>query len=153
MAHSSLRLSLDFTEFTDLLERLEKVQGNLKEVAEETLSKSFDVITPKIKLAIQDNNLPAQGKYSKQHTKKSLIENKKITWERTTASIDVGFDFKKSGLVSIYLMYGTKVHGTPRMAPAKGLKKAILDIYDDEIQRIEKEVLQKAINKAVTGHE
>lgn len=153
VSHSNLRLSLDFSEFTNLLKRLEEVEGDLNEVAEESLSKVFDVITPRIEAAIQDNNLPARGKYSKQHTKKSLIKDKNIIKDRTTASIDIGFDFKKSGMVSIYLMYGTKVHGTPRMAPAKGLKDAIQGIYDDEIQEIQRDILQKAINKAVTGHE
>lgn len=153
MAHSNLKLELDFTEFIDLLERIEEVGGNLDEVAEEALSRAFDVITPKIEKAIQNSNLPAHGKYSQKYTRKALITDKKIIKEGSTFSVNAGFDFRKGGMTSIYLMYGTEVNGTPRMAPAKGLKEAIQNIYSDEIQAIQRDVLQKAINKAVLGHE
>jgi hypothetical protein len=147
---SRTQLSLDFTEFTDFLERLEKAGGNLHGVAEEALSQSFDIVLPTIEKAIEKSNLPAKGKYSKERTKNALIRTKKITWNGTCASIDVGFEFAKGGLTSIFLTYGTKVHGTPRMAPVKGLKEAIYCETDKKkIEEIQQKILTEAIEKAV----
>ena len=64
-----------------------------------------------------------------------------------TASVKVCFDFSKSGLTSIFLMYGT-----PRMKPVSGLKNAIYGAKTQkELATIQEEALQKVIKEIMEG--
>ena len=64
-----------------------------------------------------------------------------------TGEIKIGFDFSKSGLKSIFLMYGT-----PKMKPVSGLKSAIYGSKTQkEIAEIQEKVLSNHINKVMEG--
>jgi hypothetical protein len=70
-----------------------------------------------------------------------------VSWEGMTGSIKVGFDFKKSGVKSIFLMYGT-----PKMPPVAGLKNAIYGAKTKkEIGRLQAEALNKVIKRVMEG--
>ena len=99
------KFGLKFDGVAELSERLDKLGGDLKAVTEEALAFIPAEINPKLHAAIAKHNKP--GKVAE-----SIVEDQKVTWLGSVARIPVGFDFKKGGLPSIFLMYGT-----PRHAP------------------------------------
>lgn len=139
------RLTLNFKGFEELYYKLDSLQGDLKKVTEEALIKSHKVVTPKIEQCM--NKLPAHGKYSTGETKASIRKIEKVEWEGAKAYIQVGFEFEKSGMKSIFLIYGT-----PRMKPVSGLKSAIYGSKTQkEIGEVQKKVLQNAIDELIGG--
>lgn len=116
------KIGLQFDGWTDYMERLDKLGGSqsMKNATEKALIASKEYVNPQIEKAVANSNLPARGKYATGQIKKSINTDKKVEWSAMTGEIKVGFDFDKSGVTSIFLMYGT-----PRMKPVKGLKNAI----------------------------
>lgn len=123
--------------------KLDKLGGTslMKNATEDALKASKDYVNPQIEAAISTGNLPARGKYSKGRLKQSLDRDNTVEWSGMTSEIKVGFDFSKSGVESIFLMYGT-----PRMKPVKGLKNAI---YGTKTQREIGEIQADEINKII----
>ena len=127
--------------------KLDKLGGNqlMKKGVEEALIESKKHVTPLIEKSM--TKLPAGGKYSTGDTKKSIDDDLSVEWNGMTGSIKIGFDFSKSGLKSIYLMYGT-----PRMKPVSGLKSAIYGAKTKkEIAEIQEQVLSDVIKKVMEG--
>lgn len=111
----------------------------MKRGVESALKASKQYVNPKILATM--SKLPAGGKYSTGDTKESLDKDLKVEWNGLTASVKVGFDFSKSGLTSVYLMYGT-----PKMKPVAGLKNAIYGgKTKKELAEVQEEALQKVI--------
>ena len=136
------RLTLDMSGFDDLLRQLNQIGADTEKATDEALTKVFKSVTYKAENAIQKPNLPAQGKYSnEQRTEKSLKHDPRVEWKDTTASIKTGFDMKKSGLTSIFLMYGT-----PKMAKVQGLYDAF---FSDKTKTENKEIITKAMDEAL----
>lgn len=141
------KIKLQFGGFEEYAERLDELGGSIEEATEQALKQSQKHVAEKLKTIVQENKYPAKGLYSSGDTKKSIIENAAVKWEGTTASINVGFDFKISGLNTIFLMYGT-----PKMQPMTGLKNAIYGSgTKKEIQAIQEAVFSEAIKKAMEG--
>lgn len=141
------RISLQGDLFKEYMERLDRLGGleAMKEGTERALKASKDYVNPLIETAM--NKLPARGKYSTGRTKESINSDDTVEWIANVASIKVGFDFQKSGLTSIFLMYGT-----PRMRPATGLKNAIYgSATQKEIAKIQAEELDKVISEIMRG--
>ena len=113
----------------------------MKKGVEEALKDSKKYVNPLIEQSMAKANLPAKGKYSTGGTKDSIDDTADIEWEGMTASIKVGFDFKKSGLKSIFLMYGT-----PRVKPVNGLKNAI---YGTKTNKAIAEIQAKALDRVI----
>lgn len=127
--------------------KLDKLGGTqaMKKGVEEALIESKKHVNPLIEQAMA--KLPAGGKYSSGDTKKSIDKDMSVEWQGMTASVKVGFDFSKSGLTSIFLMYGT-----PRMKPVSGLKNAIYGAKTQkELATIQEEALQKVIKEIMEG--
>ena len=117
----------------------------MKRGVESALKASKEYVNPKIKSAM--SNLPASGRYSTGGTEQSIDEDMTVDWQGLRATIKVGFDFKKSGLKSIFLMYGT-----PKMSPVNGLKAAIYGAKTQkELAAIQEEALQKVIERIMEG--
>lgn len=117
----------------------------MKRGVEGALKASKQHVNPLINKAMA--KLPAGGRYSTGDTKKSIDTDMNVEWEGMTGSIKVGFDFSKSGLKSIFLMYGT-----PRMKPVSGLKNAIYGTKTQkELATIQEEALQKVIKRIMEG--
>ena len=123
--------------------KLDELGGtdHMKKGVEQALKESKKHVTPKIEQAI--THLPAGGKYSTGITKESIDTDTAVEWEGLTATIKVGFDFEKSGLTSIFLMYGT-----PRMKPVSGLKNAI---YGAKSQKEIAEIQERVMWEIITG--
>ena len=137
------RLTLDFKGFDEVLKKLNALEANIKPIAEEALIKTHEIVTKKAEDAMADPNLPARGKYSTGDTKLSLKRDTQIKWNGTEASIPVGFNIKKGGLPSIFLMYGT-----PRMVKVQPLYDAFWgDETEGEILNTQKQVFNKALEE------
>lgn len=141
------KIRLQFDGFQEYIERLDRLGGDIEAATAEALKKSQEHVAEKLETIVQSNKFPAKGKYSRGDTKQSIIDDAAVTWDGMTAAINVGFDFKTSGLTTILLMYGT-----PRMKPMNGLRNAIYGAKTKkEIQEIQAEVFGEAIRKIMEG--
>lgn len=133
------KFGIQFDGFTELMERLDKLNGDLRNVTEECLIAAHDIVTPKLKADISRHHRTG-------HTEQQIKSDKKVKWDGMTASIDVGFKLPE-GLASIFLMYGT-----PRM---KKDTKLYNDIYGNavkkEIAAKQEEILKSEIAKRLGG--
>ena len=141
------KIGLQFNGWEDYIAKLDELGGTqvMKKGVEEALIESKKHVNPLIEQSM--GKLPAKGKYSTGDTKKSIDNEMKVEWVGMTGTIKVGFDFSKSGLKSIYLMYGT-----PKMKPVSGLKNAIYGAKTQkEIAEIQEKVLSDVIKKVMEG--
>lgn len=135
-------LKLDVSGFEEYIQKLEKLEADVKPIVEDALNQAGETITDDTFDAVSDSNLPRGGEYSTGKTRESIIKNPRVKWSGTTAEIGVGFDFNKPGAG------GYLITGTPRMAPDKALNKIykskkymkdvqkdMIDIFQDEISR------------------
>ena len=134
------KIGLQFDGFEEMIAKLDELQGDLKKTTEKALQASHDHITPKLHADMKKHRQTGD-------TEKSIADNAHVTWEGTTASVDVGFSIRSGGLPSIFLMYGT-----PRMKPDKKLYN---DIYGSktkkEIAEIQREIFASEIKKKMEG--
>lgn len=103
-------------------DQLDAIGGTaaLQKAVESGLKQAKADINRNITAAMQTSNLPAGGKYSTGDTLESLDKDFAVKWTGNTATLRLGFDMSKSGMTSIFLLYGT-----PEMAPVPGLHDAI----------------------------
>mgnify|MGYP000903778563 FL=1 len=87
---------------------------------------------------MQSGNLPAGGKYSTGDTMGHLNEEMTVDWEGNMARLKLGFNMEGGGITSIFLMYGT-----PRHAPASGLREAL----KEHPKKISRKKMQEACVK------
>ena len=148
------KIGLQFNGWEDCIAKLDELGGTnaMKKGVEEALIESKKHVNPLIEKAMVKSNLPAQGDYSTGDTEKSIDKEMSVEWEGMTGSIKVGFDFSKSGMRSIFLMYGVEVNGTPRQDPVTGLKSAIYGTKTQkEIAEIQEKILSDHIKKVMEG--
>lgn len=141
------RLSLQARGFEEYMAKLDELGGTdaMKRGVEGALKASKQYVNPLIKQAM--TQLPAGGRYSTGETKQSINEDMTVEWENMTASIKVGFNFKESGLKSIFLMYGTPKHN-----PVVGLYEGIYGRRTQrEIGKIQAKELEKVIKRIMEG--
>ena len=137
------KVTLEFDGLDEMLKDLENFDGAVKKATETALQETAKQTQQKIDKIFIKSNMPAKGKYATGRTKRSILHNSKVYWEGTVASIDIGFDFDKSGLISVFLMYGT-----PKMKPVKGLKATIYGKKaKEERTKIQKDVFNKFIEE------
>ena len=143
------KMGLQFDGWEETITKLNNLAGDkvTKKAVSEALIKSKEHVNVGIDKAVASGSLPAKGKFSTGDTKESINRDNEVTWQGQTASIKVGFDFKKSGTTSIFLMYGT-----PKMKPAKGLKSAIYGAKArKEIAEIQSEIINRYIVEEMEG--
>ena len=141
------KIGLQVKGFEEYMAKLDELGGGtaMKRGVESALKASKKYVNPLIEKAMV--NLPAQGKYSTGDTKESIDTEMSVDWQGFTGSIKVGFDFKKSGMKSIFLMYGT-----PKMSPVAGLKAAIYGAKSQkQIAQIQADALNKVIERVMEG--
>lgn len=141
------KIGLKFEGWEEYMAKLDELGGThtMKKAVNEALVESKKHVDPLIEKAIV--KLPAGGKYSTGETKKSIDKEMDVTWNGFTGEIKIGFDFSKSGLKSIFLMYGT-----PKMKPVSGLKAAIYGSKTQkEIAEIQEKILSDHIKKVMEG--
>lgn len=143
------KIGLQTSAFKDLMEKLDELGDSpaMKKGTESALKASKAFVNSQINKCMAKGNLPAGGKYSTGDTKRSVDTDMNVVWEGLTASIKAGFDFKKSGLKSIFLMYGT-----PKMQPVAGLKDAIYGAKTQkQIAKLQAEAVNKVVKRIMEG--
>ena len=139
------KISLSFKGFEELAEKLDKAGGDLKKVTEKALITSKKIVEQNLKDTVNDSNFPAHGKYSTGLTEKSIDTSETVEWNGTEATIKVGFDFKISGLRTIFLMYGT-----PRMKKSPKIFNAVYGAKTKkQVAEIQKEIFESEIKKII----
>lgn len=144
---SKNKIGLQFTGFKEMTEKLDNIGGDLKKTSENALLAGKTFVAKNIVRDVKKSNYPAHGKYSSGATRHSIDTDKNIEWQGSVASIPVGFDFEKSGMTSIFLMYGT-----PKMAKVQSIYDTIYGKKtQSEIKKIQKEIFTEAIKKKMGG--
>lgn len=141
------KIGLQASGFEDYITKLDELGGSkaMKRGVESALKASKKYVNPLIEKSM--TKLPAGGKYSSGNTKESIDKDMSVEWSGMTATIKVGFDFSKSGVTSIFLMYGT-----PKMKPVTGLKNAVYGAKTKkELATIQEEALMKVIKRIMEG--
>lgn len=118
---------------------LEKAGASVKDAVNSLEKASKKVVTDALVRDTIKANFPAKGKYSTGDLAKSIDKDYTVNWAGYTAEIKIGYDFKKSGLTSIMLLYGT-----PRMKKASKLYN---DIYGNKVKKEVAKIQQAALNK------
>lgn len=138
------KISLEFAGFSVLKRQLDMLGGDAtKEAVNNALTASQQLIAEKTQAAMQPHRLTGK-------TAESIVDNSayKPVWTGTTAEISVGFDISDGGLASIFLMYGTKLHGQPHIAPDRKLYDAVYGAATKrEIQAIQRKEFEKVLEK------
>lgn len=130
-----------FPGFSEMQDKLRRMGADLEQVAVDALKATNDYVYKGALQAIQKANLPAGGKYSRGKTEAALRRDPIIVKDGSEISAHVGFDIKKGGLVSIFLMYGTPKY--PKV-------QELYDIFWGEsapIWAVQREVYEKAMEK------
>lgn len=131
------KLKLEFDGFEEVVNRLKKLDGDVKDITEKALEASRDYVVPNLHSAMAPHR--RTGK-----TEGAIDEKSRVEWTGTLAKISVGFDLKHGGLPSIFLMYGTPkmkkdqklynaIYGTATQNKIKQIQE---DIFYDEIRRL-----------------
>lgn len=137
------KVAVEFAGFDEVLKKLNKLGADTKQITEDALQKSFDIVTKKAEAAIAKPNLPAGGKFSTGRTEESLTRTLEVTWIGTEASAPVGFNIKKGGLPSIFMMYGT-----PRYMKVQAVYDAFYSsATEGEVLNAQREVFFKAMEE------
>jgi hypothetical protein len=135
------KIGLQFSGLDEMIERLEAAEANIKSATEAALKASKSIVNQGLTKDTTNANFPAGGKYATGALKKSIDKDFNVKWEGTTAGIEIGYDFKKSGMAQIFLMYGT-----PKMAK---VQKIYDDIYGTRTKRKIAEAQKAAMQKVI----
>lgn len=139
------RLTVDLSAFAEYTAKLEKYGANIKRITEECLEMAAEYVNDNLERDIKPHRRTGR-------TEKSLRKDGKVTWQGTTASIDVGFDINNGGLPSIFLMKGTPRHEPNHPGTAQD-KKLYNDVYGTstkkKIQEMQEKHLQEELEKVM----
>lgn len=138
------KITIDFNAYNILKSKLDEIGGKATERAvESALKASHNAATKKLSAAIAPHKKTGR-------TERSLDERPVVKWTGTEASVEVGFHITDGGLASIFLMYGTKLHGQPHITPDRNLYNAIYGAQTKkEIQKIQEEAFTKVIERVM----
>lgn len=137
------KLSVDFEGFNSMRSKLEELDGDVKGATESALKASHQIVTRKVTDAMKPHNDTGE-------TSASIIREAEVQWSGSVAEVGVGFDIENGGLPSIFLMYGTKLHGQPHITPDKNLFNAVYGSKTKkEVREAQKAVFFKRIERAM----
>lgn len=137
------KLTIDFDGFDILQKRLTELGGDAKQAAENALVQSHKIVTQKVTAAMVKHRESGD-------TADAIISAPVVKWTGDTAAVDVGFDIVGGGLPSIFLMYGTQLHGQPHITPDRNLYNAVYGAQTrKEIRAVQEAEYNKAIERAM----
>lgn len=146
------RYGIEFSGFTEMAEKFQKLGGDLKQIATECLDVVPEMVNPSLEKDMTKHNRTRE-------TARSIEERPRVEWYGTVGAIPVGFNLKEGGMPSIFLMYGTARHAPANQYGRAGGsnggmnadRKLYNDIYGSAIKRKigekQQEILDKAIKK------
>lgn len=114
----STKLELDFPMLKTLQSKLEEIDGALDRAVTIALEDSNALIAQQL-----ENAMTKHRKTGK--TESTILKNTDVLKTNTEYSANTGFKISQGGLPSIFLMYGTQVHGQPHIQPDRELYNAI----------------------------
>ena len=138
------KMTVDFSGLEIYQKKLESIGGEAtKRAFTSALRASQNVVRQNVTSAMQKHNDSGD-------TSRAIIKNANVEWTGDVASIDVGFDIAGGGLASIFLMYGTKLHGQPHITPDRNLYNAVYGTKTkNDIKKIQEQAFQKVIERAM----
>ena len=146
MAKASNFLSINFNQFSEYAEQLEKLEASIKDTFTKVMEEEGKKIAEDTIDALAPEHLPAHGKYSKGRTKAAVIREPKVEWSGTVAEMGIGFDQTKPNAGSWLIT------GTPKMQPDKPLQKIYRSReYERKIVREIDKALQREIDRIMKG--
>ena len=127
---------IEFDGFDEVVNRIKKLDGDIKGVTEKALKETHKIITNNADKAIRPHHKTGQ-------TEKSLKRQAEVKWSGSLASVEVGFDISNGGLASIFLMYGT-----PRMKKDQSLYNAFFSKKTrEDIMNMQEEIFYEEIRR------
>lgn len=140
-------ISIDFKNFSDYAEKIDKLGANLKSVFSKAMEEAAEKVQQDTIAAIQPVNLPGKGRYSTGDTLNTVIRDPKTKWEGSVGEIPIGFDKTKPGAG------GWLITGTPKMRPDYALEKIYgTKRYENELKKTIEKALQREIDKIMGGN-
>lgn len=138
------KLTIDFNGFEHIKKQLDAIGGNAtKQAVDDALKASQTYISQQVSAAITPHTLTGQ-------TKKSIVRDHPVEWTGDVAAVDVGFDIVGGGLPSIFLMYGTQLHGQPHITPDRKLYDAVYGAKTrKEVLRLQEQAFNKALERVI----
>lgn len=134
------KITVDFNGYDVIKKQLDALGGDAtKRAIESALKASQQVVAQQVSTALKPH-------YESGDTEKSIIFNSPVEWTGDAAQIAVGFDINGGGLPSIFLMYGTKLHGQPHIEPDRNLYNAV---YGSQTRKKIMEMQEQAFNKVL----
>lgn len=127
------KLTIKFDGFQDMIERIDKLGGSIKDATTEALEATADMVYPKMLKGIQPHRYTGQ-------TEDSLYKSE-IVWEGNKAYIKVGYKWDDGGYVAIFLNYGT-----PRISPDPNILTKPIKI-NKQIKETQKQIIMKHLEK------
>lgn len=141
-------MSVDFSGVDVYLRQLSQFEGATKAAVSDAMRKTQGYIAEKAATAAAKHTKYAK---SERPMLRSIIKNGEAIWTGSKAEIAVGFDILDGGLPSIFLMYGTKLHGQPHIAPDREMfnavygsatKKAVRQLQEQAFDDVLKKVMK-----------
>ena len=137
------KITIEFDGYSILERKLKEIDGNAQKTAESAMKASHNLVTKKLNSAISSHKATGE-------TKQSLDKTPVAIWTGDIGETKVGFNIADGGLPSIFLMYGTQVHGQPHIEPDRNLYDAIYSTKTrKEVQKIQREIYEKSIERAM----
>ena len=141
------KMSVDFKGLDAYIRKLESIDETaVKRAFDSALLASEQVVKESVTAAMQEHN-------DTRHTASTIISSKAPEWTKSIGKAPVGFDIgntdhrqKDDRLASVFLMYGTKVHGQPHEAPDRNLYKAV---YGAAVRRRVRKIQEEAFAKVL----
>lgn len=141
------KLTIDFSALEVYRKKLDAVGGDAtKRAVESALKASQQIVKSAVTEAMSPHNQDGE-------TADQIIRSTPVTWTGGKAEIPVGFlipernpAWNDSELASVFLMYGTKVHGQPHEAPDRKLYNAV---YGTAIRKRVRAIQELAFRKVI----
>lgn len=138
------KITLDFKGFDTVKKQLDLLDGDAtRRAIDAALRASQEIVAEKVSAAMTPHNYTGK-------TKRSIVTDAAVEWTGDTAAVGVGFDIRGGGLPSIFLMYGTQLHGQPHITPDRNLYDAVYGAKTrKEIQAAQEAAFDKVLNEVI----
>ena len=143
------KMSVDFAGLDDYIRQL-------KAIDETAVERAFDAALLETEQVVKEDVVAAMQQHNDTGTTSaSAISGKQPEWTQTMAKAPVGFDIggtdhdqKDDRLASVFLMYGTKVHGQPHVAPDRNLYNAVYGAATRrKVRKIQEQAFEKILRR------
>lgn len=133
---SGAKFKVEFEGFDEVMNRLKKLNGDMRGTTEKALKETHSIVTNKAQAAIAPHRRTGR-------TEASLYRAGDVRWSGETAFVWTGFPIHEGGLPSIFLMYGT-----PRMKKDQQLYNAFFGAATKkQVLSSQEDIFYEAIRK------